>query len=300
MIVKEGEVIGLESAWKTKDGETIIVNESARIVRDDDGSILYFEGMVEDITARKSAEDQIRKINESLKQAISTRDLFFSIIAHDLRNPFNTILGFSNILWNEAAKQENELLRQYAGIIRSSAAQAHRLAENLLEWARIQNGKMPFKPEALNLSAIIQSETDTFGASAFHKKIRVNCELDDAVRVFADENMVAAVIRNLISNALKFTGSNGEVQIIAVRKQNTAEVSVADTGIGMTSAEVSKLFRIESVNTTTGTENEKGSGLGLLLCQEFITKNGGRIWAASKPGKGSTFTFTLPLAEEED
>ncbi len=122
-IMRDGEVIGLEAAWKTRDGRTLMVNESARIVKDEDGGILYFEGMVEDISARKNAEDQIRKINESLKQAISARDLFFSIIAHDLRNPFNTILGFSNILWNEASKQENDVIRQYAGIIRSSAAQ---------------------------------------------------------------------------------------------------------------------------------------------------------------------------------
>ncbi len=159
---------------------------------------------------------------------------------------------------------------------------------------------MPFKPGALSLSAIIQTETDTFGASAYHKRIRMNCEVEETIRVFADENMVAAVIRNLISNALKYTGFNGEVEITAVRKAKMAEVSVADTGIGMTPAEVSKLFRIESVNTTTGTENEKGSGLGLLLCHEFITKNGGSIRAESKPGEGSTFIFTLPLAEEEE
>lgn len=299
-IMRDGEVIGLESAWKTKDGRTLMVNESARMVKDDDGSILYFEGMVEDITARKNVEEQIRKINDSLKQAITTRDLFFSIIAHDLRNPFNTILGFSNILWNEATKLENEAITQYAGIIRSSATQAHRLAENLLEWAKIQNGQMPFQPRGFLLNTVIQSELSAVSTSALQKMITMSCRVEDSIGVFADENMVAAVVRNLISNALKFTGANGEVEITATERNNMAEVSVSDTGIGMTNAEMMKLFRIESVSTTVGTQNEKGSGLGLLLCHEFITKNGGTIRVESEAGKGSTFIFTLPLTSEQE
>ena len=245
-------------------------------------------------------EEQIRKINDSLKQAITTRDLFFSIIAHDLRNPFNTILGFSNILWNEATKLENEAITQYAGIIRSSATQAHRLAENLLEWAKIQNGQMPFQPRGFLLNTVIQSELSAVSTSALQKMITMSCRVEDSIGVFADENMVAAVVRNLISNALKFTGANGEVEITATERNNMAEVSVSDTGIGMTNAEMMKLFRIESVSTTVGTQNEKGSGLGLLLCHEFITKNGGTIRVESEAGKGSTFIFTLPLTSEQE
>jgi signal transduction histidine kinase/ligand-binding sensor domain-containing protein len=229
-----------------------------------------------------------------LKQLNASKDKFFSIIAHDLKNPFNTIIGFSELLCNGMESEHPETTTEFAHLIQTSAIQTLRLLENLLDWANSQQGKIRFNPEPVSINDLIQNELDMLKDMAKAKNIELKYLLTDNFKVTADKNMIMTVLRNLISNAIKFTNRNGNVEVTVVTKNNDVCISVSDTGIGMTGETMEKLFRIDSDLSTRGTENEKGTGIGLFLCKEFVEKHNGRIWVESKPGKGSVFRFTIP------
>ncbi len=250
---------------------------------------------VRDITERKHAE-QINKENEiRLQELNATKDKLFSIIAHDLRSPFNAILGFSELLINNTKDIEVDKSEKYLGIINSSAKNTLILLDNLLKWAKSQTGQFIYKPEKINLSAIVREILEISNSIAKLKNISLNYIQTDDIEVHADVNMLKTILRNLISNAIKYTHSNGEIAISAVQNQNNIEITVSDNGIGMSEETRNKLFKIDTVITTSGTADEKGSGLGLILCKEFMDKLGGKIWVESELGKGSDFKFTLPL-----
>lgn len=223
---------------------------------------------------------------------------FFSIIAHDLKSPFNGILGFSEMLKNEARDLDIGSIVDYAELINSSAQHAFELLENLLEWARIQQGSIPFEPKTLLLNTLINSEIEDSKYNAYQKNIALVNGINENVILFADGNMISTVLRNLISNAIKFTPKNGKVKIEVQKMDGQVEISVADTGIGLSRETRDKLFKIETSFTTRGTENEKGTGLGLLLCKEFVEKHGGVIWVESDLGKGSRFILSLPFSDQ--
>jgi signal transduction histidine kinase len=225
----------------------------------------------------------------------ASKDKFFSIIAHDLKNPFNAIIGFSEILQDEIKSGDTANMENYISLINSSAVQTYRLLENLLEWANSQRGKMPFDPVAVNVSRLFSEEILVLKEIAISKNITLKSSVPDNLTIMADKNMIRTILRNLISNAIKFSNKNGSVRTSASVADKKVEFSVFDNGIGMTKETIAKLFRLDVNFSTRGTENEKGTGLGLILCKEFVEKHGGKIWVESEPGKGSTFKFIIPF-----
>jgi signal transduction histidine kinase len=180
-------------------------------------------------------------------------------------------------------------------MINTSAIQTLRLLDNLLEWANSQRGKLTFTPVPINLSELVKDEFIIAGEMATGKNIELKSFIADAFTIVADKNMIRTIMRNLITNAVKFTNKNGSVKIDAVNCKNHLEISVSDTGIGMSKETMAKLFKIDANLSTRGTDNEKGTGLGLLLCKEFADKHNGKLWVESEEGKGSTFKLLLPL-----
>ncbi len=245
------------------------------------------------IIAKEKAEEneiQLRELNE-------TKDKLFSIIAHDLRSPFNSILGFSDLLINIVNSQDTEKTKKYSSLIYLTARNTLILLDNLLDWGKSQTGKINFNPEKLILSSIIQNVVETSRSNAIIKNISLNIIPLDDIAVCADQNMLKTVLRNLISNAIKFTNLNGEININSIQNQDFCEINISDNGVGMNQEKCNRLFNLNTNITTIGTANEKGSGLGLILCKEFVEKLGGNIWVESKEGKGSNFKFTLPLSK---
>ncbi len=247
---------------------------------------------------RKEAMNQLLDLkNKELHELILTKDKFFSIISHDLRGPFNGFLGLSKLLAEDLDDLTQDEIQRIAVSMRDSSTNLFRLLENLLEWARMQQGGIIFNPDATRLITIIAETMRPVKDAANKKGIDISIEIQDDLEVFADAYMLASTIRNLASNALKFTHNGGKVTISAKAVPgNSVEITVKDTGIGMTSAMVDDLFRLDVQTKRRGTDDEPSSGLGLLLCKDFVEKHGGKIWAESEEGKGSTFCFTLPAA----
>jgi len=278
---------------KKKDGTAVWIEDHGWFITDENGEIMYHEGISRDVTERRNAELQLQQYSEELKELIATRDKFFSIIAHDLKSPFNSITGLSEIIKDEAKHLDIATIEQYAEIIHSTSRNTFKLLENLLDWARIQQSQMPFHPVPLILKTIANEVVELMVEKANSKVIAIINYIPENLIVMADENMLKTIFRNLISNALKFTSVNGKVEISAVSANNTIEISVHDTGTGINQEDISKIFKIGSNFSKRGTENEKGTGLGLMLCKEFVEKHGGKIRVESEEGKGSTFFFTI-------
>lgn len=247
-----------------------------------------------DVTQRRLAEDALRESEIQLKELNAAKDKFFFIIAHDLKNPFTGILGFCELLIREVKTKDYKVIERYANIIYSGVQRTLKLLEDLLVWARVQQGRIPFAPKSILLNNIVDSQIEDLRFHANRKNIRLFTDFHQKITITADENMIKAILRNLITNAMKFTDRNGAVGISAEVKNGDVEISVLDEGVGMTSEEIQNLFKIETSFSTPGTENERGSGLGLLLCKEFVKKHNGKIWVDSEPGKGSVFKFTIP------
>jgi len=253
---------------------------------------------VRDITDRKIIEEKLKENEARLSELVATKDKFFAIIGHDLKSPFNSIIGFSDLLVDQIHKQDYQGLEKYATIIQNSSKVALDLLINLLEWSRTQTGRMEFNPEYFELITFINEVTKLFWGAAQQKSITISCDLPHNIPVFADKAMLSTVLRNLISNGLKFTNPGGKIVISTEQKNEQLVVSVADNGIGIKRENIDKLFLIEESYSTTGTRNEKGTGLGLLLCKEFIEKHAGKLWVESEEGNGSVFKFTIPNRKE--
>ncbi len=191
-------------------------------------------------------------------------------------------------------EKDYEGLEKYAGIIQNSSQQAMDLLMNLLEWSRSQTGRMDFSPVSVRISLLIEQATELFTTTAYEKSITIYTEVPASLTVKADKAMINTILRNLLSNAIKYTNTGGEVVISASQKSNESLISVSDNGIGIKQNVIDKLFRIDENHSTMGTNNELGTGLGLILCKEFVEKHGGKIWVESELGKGSCFSFTIP------
>ncbi|MFB6340967.1 two-component regulator propeller domain-containing protein [Saccharicrinis sp. FJH62] len=225
------------------------------------------------------------------------KDKLFSIIAHDLKSPFQSILGFSDLLHNEYDEYDEESRAQYIGLINESAHSYYELLDGLLSWSRTQMGTIQYTPKALEVSSIIEKTVDLLQHKIQRKQIKLVNKINNSVCVFADDQMVNSVIQNLIGNAIKFTKLQGQITLNSVQEGDVITFSVEDNGIGMTPKQKNNLFSIGNTNSEPGTMGEPGTGLGLLICKEFIEKNKGKIWVKSEKGKGSTFFFTLPSAK---
>ena len=240
---------------------------------------------------------KIQLLNDSLKKANAEKDRFLSLVAHDLKSPFHLFLGFSELLDDNFDFLTEEKKKLYASKIHQMAIVTYSLLEELLMWAKIQSGQLPFQPDNLLLNKICGSIVSDYYLMAKEKKISIHCNEIENIEVFADGNMLRTIIRNLLTNAIKFTHEGGNVFIDFINEKQWVTVSVIDTGIGLSPDVQSKLFNESVIQTTEGTNDEKGTGLGLLLCKELVEKHGGRIWFESVEGKGSNFSFTMPLVK---
>jgi PAS domain S-box-containing protein len=253
-----------------------------------------------DITRRKQAEDEILFKNEELQKTNAEKDKFFSIIAHDLKNPFNSIIGFSDLLIEQVREKDLEGIEEYAGFIQQSSKRAMGLLMNLMEWAQSETGRMEFNPGFFNLADIVDDITLLLNDSAKQKTISISNTLLSNIPVYADKAMISTILRNLISNSIKFTLPGGKIILAAAKSEAALTVSVIDNGLGIPKDVLDKLFRIDKNYSTSGTQNEQGTGLGLILCKDFIEKHGGEIRVESELGKGSTFYFTIPYIAGQD
>ncbi len=254
----------------------------------------------------KDLTQKLQSANEELNRANANKDKFFSIIAHDLKGPFQPLLGMSELLafmTEEIHPVElRDRIEEAGALIHRSAKNVYNLLENLLQWSQIQMNRIEYKPDNLDLTRMVQGNIQLLVTNATNKDIMLQNNVSQELFVYVDENMISTVIRNLISNALKFTPLGGQVTIKAeVRNQpsppNLVEIAVIDTGVGIKEENLNKLFKIEVHHSTVGTAREQGTGLGLIICKEMVEKNGGKIWVESEFGKGTTIKFTVPLLD---
>lgn len=243
-----------------------------------------------------SLEEQVAQRTEELREANAAKDKFFSIIAHDLKSPFNALLGLSDAMLENWEIFENEDKLEFVQDIHNTSKNTYALLQNLLEWSRSQIGSLQINPEVFNPVELVNGNIMVLKQHADTKQISITNKLNNEVLCRADKNMISTVFRNLISNAIKFTNPQGNITITGCTKNEYHEFSVTDNGIGMNEKTKDDLFKLNSKTQRAGTSEESGTGLGLLLCKEFVEKNGGEIAVTSKENEGSTFSFTLPAA----
>jgi PAS domain S-box-containing protein len=285
---------------KRKDGKIIWIEDHARYIKDENGKVIFHEGICKDITDRMRIEAKLLERTNILNELNATKDKFFSIIAHDLRGPFANFRVVTDLLTSSYDELEETEKKEFLELIKDSANNLYSLLENLLDWSRSQRGTMPFNPNEFDFSLIAKNTVNFLKLSADNKNIELINNITDDTYITADVNMITTVIRNLVSNAIKFTANGGQININSTITEKDSIFSVQDNGIGLSKETINKLFRIDTQVTTIGTNDEKGTGLGLILCKEFVEKHGGKIWVESEVGKGSTFYFSLPCLPVEE
>lgn len=262
-----------------------------------------------DLSESKKVESELLRYNLELEESNISKDKFFGILAHDLKNPFQGLLGFIDLLYEDLDELSNTQIKEYLSNVRNASYHTYALLENLLEWSRIQSGKMPFTPTVFNIRDEINSVISILDTNANRKGIKLINEVDQSLKVEADRNMIHSVLQNLITNSIKFSNTRGEVfirgrvRLTDSENENTTEqigtrwleISIEDNGIGIPEEILPRLFKLDGQYSQSGTANEPGTGLGLVICHEMVEKNGGRIWAESIAGEGSSFIFTIPL-----
>jgi len=272
----------------------------------------YIESFVRQagiVVERKLSEEALRKNEAELRELNATKDKFFSIIAHDLRGPFASLVGLSELLAEEVKKLTSDEIEQFAKSLYKTASSSYTLLENLLEWSLLQQGAIKFNDEKIQLKSFMKSCDKSIVEMAIKKGVSFKVIEPEDIEIIADTNMLRTILRNLITNAIKFTEQGGSIEVKAIKtNQQHVLFSVKDTGIGMKPEILENLFRIDTNVSRPGTNGEPSTGLGLILCKEFVEKHGGKIWAESTPYpesinditcKGSTFFFTIPLLKNE-
>jgi signal transduction histidine kinase len=267
-----------------------------RMIKWPDGRDTMKLSVLIDITDRKEIEDRLLESEQQMKDAIEAKDKFFSIMAHDLKSPLGGFMGLAQMLSKEYENMTTEEISEMAFALSESATHLFKLLENLLDWSRVQRGKMKYQPKFISVNHILSECVSLFKNSADQKNIRLVNNISASYYIYADSKMMETVCRNIISNAIKFTPSGGEISVSATEYINNQLLfRIKDTGIGINEERLPKLFLIGEGVSTVGTDNEKGTGLGLILCKELIEMNKGRIWVESTPGKGTTFYIALPM-----
>ena len=309
-----GFLKNFEIELKRKDGKKLVVSETSFVNKDNKGNIISYFGIIKDITDTKSTELQLKEYVETLadlnrqlvksetelKKSNAAKDKFFSIIAHDLRAPFTSLLGLTEFLVEDIDNLNNDDVKNFAERINIASKGIYNLVENLLYWSRLQTGVTQFHPLYFDINVLIEEIISTIIGISVKKKISINNNVPEGTKVYGDKNMIYSVVQNLLSNALKFTNTKGNIDIIIEKTENNKiYISVKDSGMGIPEKDLPKLFRIDTHYTTKGTGEEKGTGLGLILCKELVEKNGGEITVESKVNDGSKFTFSIPLSEKE-
>jgi signal transduction histidine kinase len=243
---------------------------------------------------------ELNLLNQKLMASNATKDKFFSIIAHDMRSAFTPMVGYSDLLIRAAEELKDAKISKYSENMQMMIENAHKLFKNLLDWARIQRGAMEYKPNHFDLYSVGMSNVVFLMNPAKQKNINIKFEIDKQTLCFADNNMVDTILRNLMTNAVKFTHEGGEICLAATMDDEWIEVGISDTGVGIAPENQAKLFTIDSKHKSAGTAGEQGTGLGLILCKELVEKNGGKIWVESEKDKGSCFRFTLKKSDKEE
>lgn len=274
-----------------------------------DGSIIYVQGrfssiktssgylivnITRDITAIKKAEEDIHRYADELREANEQKDKFFSIIAHDLRSPFFGFLGLSKILATSKDKLSEERLQRLSQQLYDQSRKIYTLIENLLQWSRIQTGRIEYQPEPLNLAAVVKAVISPLQQNIDNKSQTVAIRMDEELMITADQFMLETILRNLLSNAIKFSHTKGEIIFTAAKNNGAVEIKVIDNGVGIAEEDQQKLFAIDKHVSTVGTENEKGSGLGLILVKEFVEMHNGSLQVTSKLNEGTTISLIIP------
>ena len=299
---KENEIIQLQAKQELTDVQ-LRKNKQLKILGFVTASLLlifvffvlirYFDK----IKLNELLEQKNKKIEQSeseLRVLNAAKNKFFSIIAHDLKNPFHTVMGYSYLLCKDYDRFTEEERRKFASDIHHSTNNIFRLLQNLLEWSRSQTGRLIYNPREIEFKRILENSVSVLHSLADQKNIVTKFDYKEDLILFADPQMIETVLRNLVNNAIKFTPEDGTIEITANQIDDQISICVKDSGIGISEDEAQNLFRIDSTVKRKGTNNEDGSGLGLILCKEFVDKNNGTIWVNSSPGKGSSFFFTVP------
>ncbi len=308
ILERKGFVKNYEIRIKNMRGKELFLLETAFIEYDEKNDKKFYRGILRDITEEKFAEkryneyirelaDANKRLHESqeeLEKLNSSKDRLFSIIAHDLRSPFTSLMGLSQFLIEDIEDLTRKEIKEFSAKINESSKNIFTLLENLLQWSRIQTGRIEFEPEEFSLSETINRTINLLKGNAHSKDIIIENKVDPSLLVLADVYMISSVLQNLLSNAIKFSNYAGKIELSAEEKENMIAVSVKDNGIGMSESECGKIFKHDVIHTTKGTNNEPGTGLGLILCKDLIEKNGGKIKVKSEKEAGTTFTFTLP------
>lgn len=291
----EKGLLSYQQEYRVKDkrGKYHWYFDFTRVIKNEDDQITHLHGYLFDISGRKEAEEALKHSKEVLREINLTKDKFFSIIAHDLRSPFQGLLGISSILVEEDTLTLEERIN-YEKKLYEGIKNQYGLLDALLTWSRLQRGVIEFKPEENNLLADTEEAFGPLLSAANKKNQKFQCLISPEINAQYDKNMIATVIRNLVSNAIKFTGENGRITITATVSNSNITVTISDSGAGLSEEDIQKLFRIDTHFSRRGTDDEGGSGLGLILCKEFIDKHNGKIWAESELGKGTDFHFSIP------
>lgn len=290
-----------EFAAYTQDEKIIWVKNEGKAVRGEDNELLYFDGIIDDISQKKLADEKLRVSEIKLKELNSSKDKFFTIISHDLKVPFGHFITATELILDKINEFDTPQIENLIRLLNIEAEKSFKLLENLLEWSKSQRGVIKYKPEPFNLRVIVDGVINNLKQIAANKSILINTKIRNADFLYADKNMISTIVRNLISNAIKFTNEHGEVIVstkFIANKQipgdKILEVSVSDTGVGIREEDIPLLFDMGTTFTTKGTFKESGTGLGLILCKDFVEKHNGEIWVESIAGKGSKFKFTIP------
>lgn len=284
----------IEKQYIKKNGNKIWVDVLVTTIKDESDEIIGFVGSVIDINDKKIAQMNIIEKGKQLQRLNATKDKFFSIIAHDIRNPFNAINGFSDLIVNHIKKGKISKIEKHATNIFQISQKGIDLLENLLQWSRSQTGTINFETENIDFDELFDEIFETIYILAQQKNIRIIKAIQPELKLCADRNMITVIIRNLLSNAIKYTYENGEIMFEAFAQEKTIEISVTDNGVGIKPEDLHKLFNLENSYSTPGTNNEKGSGLGLVLCKEFTNRHNGTIQVQSQADNGTTFKISLP------
>lgn len=293
---KSHDSISLSYRIMTKQGNVIWVKESINTERDSNGKIIRYDGVVTDVSELKLTEAALKGAYDSLKHLNESKDRFISIISHDLRAPFTSILGFAEILLNEPNLTDHERNEYLTYIYESSQSQLQ-FVNYLLDWARLQTGRMKIEPQRINAGSLVYSCVSALTGNAIRKNIEIKVSVPEDINIHADEKLITQAVNNLLINAIKFTKENNSIYVTVNRfKKGLIEFVVKDEGVGISEAHKSKIFKFDYKYSSEGTKGEKGSGLGLALVKEIVEKQGGDVWFYSEQDKGSEFHFTVPEA----
>jgi|GEM_PF-688942 len=297
-VIESGKELSLSEERTLIHGRYLTIGTRKVPLKDETGSVVGLIGLGVDVTEQKTAEEAIKRYSKEMEEINAEKDKFFSIISHDLRSPFQGLLGLSNAMIEEFDTLTLDETKLFINNIHNSAKNLFNLIENLLQWSRIQRGKLDFQPVIVDLYEETLYVINLLQRNAITKNIKLINKIEEDLKVKSDINILHSTLQNLVSNAIKFTPNGGEITIAAEKDVEYVSVSVIDTGVGIAENDIKKLFRIDAQHSTLGTEKESGTGLGLIICKELIERQGGNIWVESKIKKGTTFTITLPVAKD--